>query len=114
MFRYTHTGTGEVLEFEQPQPAFAHDWWKVEEVDGEPSDEPRTVDPPPASPGAETGADGRPAAPDPLPDLKPMKRPDLEKVAASLGIEDADKIPNAPKLVEAIKAKHAELTAAAA
>lgn len=118
MFRYTDKRTGTVLEFQDAQPAFAHDWWDVEEVDGEPAAEPTTAAPPSDTGAEDEGGGGggeKPPAPDPLPaGYKTLKRPQLEKLAAKLGIEDAKKIPNAPGLVDAIETKHAELVAAAA
>lgn len=115
IFRYTNRRTGEVVEFDAPQPAFAHDWWSAEIVDGDaPSTEPKTVQLPDAAP-AEEGGDDKPSAPAPLPTgWKTQKRPQLEALATGLGIDGADKIPNAPGLVEAIEAKHGELVAAAA
>lgn len=115
MFRYTDKRNGAVMEFDVPQPAFAHDWWQVEEINGEPSPEPQTVEPPAGADGTGTGGDGKPSAPDPLPEgYKTLKRPQLEALATGLGVENAAQIPNAPDLVKAIESRHADLVAAAA
>jgi hypothetical protein len=64
------------------------------------------------------GRAGQPPAPEPTPPepgtqeadvpLAERNRPELNKLAASLGVEEPEKLPNKPAVIEAIEAKQAE------